>query len=162
MKAEMKKILGTGLSGGYGSSNYGKGERAGFPLDVNDYSGPEGRYHDEWAAHQNGGGQELAEDPSGEKATRVYAGGSLDPEGLKKLGLTEDELSTELKYFLKTLGSTSRFDEEVTLEHGKFKYTYKVIKEVEEIPVIVGEEEIRYGDENALVFVHYHINSPVK
>ena len=26
MKESMKKILGTGLSGGYGSSNYGKGD----------------------------------------------------------------------------------------------------------------------------------------
>lgn len=31
-----------------------------------------------------------------------------------------------------------------------------------EIPVLVGEEEIRYGDSDALLFVHYHINSPVR
>lgn len=162
MKPEIKRILGTGLAGGYGSSNYSAGERAGFSIDINHYSGSEGRYHDEWAAHQNGGGQELAEDPSGEKATRVYAGGSLDPEGLKKIGLTEDQVSSELKYFLKTLGSTTRFELPVELQHGDFRYTYKVIKDVNEIPVVVGEEEIRYGEKNALVFVHYHISSPVK
>jgi len=66
MKAKIKKILGVGLSGGYGSSNYGKITRAGSALDSSDYQGPEGRYHDEWAAHQNGGGQELAEDADGE------------------------------------------------------------------------------------------------
>lgn len=159
MEVEIKKILGTGLSGGYGSSNYGKTTRAGFELDSSDYIGPEGRYHDEWAAHQNGGGQELVETPNGEKATRVYAGGSLDPEALQKLGLTDDEVSAELKYFLKTLGDKTRLDEGIELEHGKYRYSYRVIKSVEEIPVLVGEEEIRY--DNSLVFVHYHINSPV-
>ena len=159
MKVEIKKILGTGLSGGYGSSNYGKTTRAGFELDLSDYIGPEGRYHDEWAAHQNGGGQELAETPNGEKVTRVYAGGSLDQEALQKLGLTDDEVSAELKYFLKTLGDKTRLDEGIELEHGKYRYSYRVIKSVEEIPVLVGEEEIKY--DNSLVFVHYHINSPV-
>ena len=156
----MKKILGIGFSGGYGVSNYGRITRAGFELDSSDYSGQEGRYHDEWAAHKNGGGQELGETPDGEKATRVYAGGSLDKEALQKLGLTDDEVSTELKYFLKTLGAKTRLDEGIELEHGKYKYSYRIIKNVEEIPVIVGEEEIRY--DQSLVFVHYLINSPVR
>lgn len=161
MDQKVKKILGIGLSGGYGSSNYGKSTRAGFELDLSDYSGLEGKYHDEWAAHENGGGQELVE-IEGEKATRVYAGGSLNPAALKKIGLTEDVVSTELKYFLKSLGDKSRLDENKSDEHGQFKYTYKVLKNVDSIPVIVGEEEIRYGKDNVLVFVHYHINSPVK
>lgn len=131
-------------------------------MDSSDYSGEEGRYHDEWAAHQNGGGQELVEDKDGEKATRVYAGGSLDPEELKKLGLTADDVSGELGFFLKTLGRKTRLDEDVSLEHGEFRYSYRVIKNVSEIPVLVGEEEIKYGDSDALVFVHYHINSPVR
>lgn len=160
MDIKIKKILGTGLSGGYGSSNYGKTTRAGFDLDSSDYSGEEGKYHDEWAARQNGGGQELVKTIDGEEATRVYAGGSLDTENLQKLGLTDDEVSAELKYFLKTLGAESRLDKEIELEHGKYKYTYKILKDVKEIPVIVGEEEIRY--EGSLVFVHYHINSPVR
>lgn len=160
MKIEIKKILGTGLSGGYGASNYGKITRAGFELDSSDYSGPEGKYHDEWAAHQNGGGQELVEVADGEKATRVYAGGSLDSEALHKLGLTEEDVLTEIRYFLKTLGTKTRLDEDVEFEHGKYKYSYKVIKSIEEIPVIVGEEEIRH--DQSLVFVHYLINSPVR
>jgi len=160
MKAKIKKILGVGLSGGYGSNNYGKIARAGFELDSSDYLGSEGRYHDEWAARQNGGGQELVEDADGEKATRVYAGGSLDKEALQKLGLTDEDVSTELKFFLKELGAKTRLDEAVELEHGKFMYSYRVIKRVTEIPALVGEEEIRYG--NSLVFVHYHINSPVR
>lgn len=160
MKLKIKKILSTGLYGGYGASNYGKTTRAGFALDSSDYSGPEGKYYDEWAAHQNGGGQELVEIADGEKATRVYAGGSLDPEALQKLGITEGEVLTEAKYFLKTLGTKTRLDEDVELEHGKYKYSYRVIKRVEEIPVLVGEEEIRFDD--SLVFVHYLINSVVR
>lgn len=159
MKTEIKKILGTGLSGGYGASNYGKTTRAGFELDSSDYSGLEGKYHDEWAAHQNGGGQELVE-VDGEKATRVYAGGSLDSDALEKLGLTESDVSEKLKFFLGKLGSKSRLDEDIELVEGKWKYSYKIMKSVKEIPVIVGEEEIRY--DKSLVFVHYLINSPVR
>ena len=159
MKIEIKKILNTGLSGGYGSSNYGKTTRAGFDLVLSDYSGPEGRYHDEWVAHQNGGGQELIE-VNGEKATRVYAGGSLDPKALKKLGLTDDDVSKKLRFFLEKLRDKTRLDEDTELTKGKWNYSYKVIKNVKEIPVIVGEEEIRYN--KSLVFVHFLVNSPVR
>lgn len=160
MNTGIKRILSTGLSGGYGSSNYGKTTRAGFALDSSDYSGPEGRYHDEWAAVQNGGGQELVEVPGGGKATRVYAGGSLAPELLQKLGLTEADVSEKLTYFLRKLGDKTRLDEDIELVDGTWTYSYKVIKNVKEIPVIVGEEEIRYDE--SLVFIHYLINSPVR
>ena len=46
MDTEIKTLLGEGLAGGYGASNYSKGERAGFPIEINDYQGPEGKYHD--------------------------------------------------------------------------------------------------------------------
>ena len=52
-----KDILSKGLGEGYvGNSVRGKANRAGFNLKTSDYQGPEGRYHDEWAANQNGGG----------------------------------------------------------------------------------------------------------
>lgn len=160
MKIKIKKILGTGLSGGYGASNYGKTTRSGFKLDSSDYSGPEGKYHDEWAARQNGGGQELVEIAGGDKATRVYAGGSLDAKTLQKLGLTEGDVSEKLKFFLGKLRSKTRLDEDIELVEGRWKYSYKVMKNVKEIPVMLGEEEIRY--DQLLVFVHYLINSPVR
>ncbi|TSC89492.1 MAG: Uncharacterized protein G01um10145_649, partial [Microgenomates group bacterium Gr01-1014_5] len=88
MNTGIKKILSKGLGVGYvGKSVRGQIDRAGFKLETSDYQGSEGKYHDEWMAHQNGGGQELVEDSNGEKATRVYAGGTLDEEGLKSLGL---------------------------------------------------------------------------
>lgn len=160
MNTKIKRILSTGLSGGYGSSNYGKTTRAGFVLDSSDYFGPEGRYHDEWAAVQNGGGQELVEITGGEKATRVYAGGSLAPDLLQKIGLTVDDVSKKLTFFLRKLGDKTRLDEDVELVEGKWKYSYRIMKNIKEIPVIVGEEEIRY--EESLVFIHYLINSPVR
>ena len=60
IKIKIKNILAKGLGEGYvGKSIRGKADRAGFQLETSEYQGPEGKYHDEWAAHQNGGGQEL-------------------------------------------------------------------------------------------------------
>lgn len=161
MKKEIKAILAKGLSEGYvGNSIRRKTVRAGFNLETSDYEGPEGRYHDEWAAHQNGGGQELVEAVNGEKAARVYAGGSLDEEVLKELGLTGKDVVGKLVLFVNQLGDKTRLDEDVELREGDWTYKYKVLKSVQEIPVDVAEEEIRFRDH--LVFVHYHINSPVR
>jgi hypothetical protein len=159
MDAEIKALLGKGLSGGYGSSNYEKGERVGFQIDINDYQGPDGRYRDEWAAHQNGGGQELIETPDGKKWTRVYAGGSLDEESLSKLGITREQVSEKIKFFLGKLGDKTRFDFEVTETEGDWSYSYKLDREEKGIPLVVGCERIEY--KGSLVFTHEIINSPV-
>lgn len=160
MKAETKKLLGTGLSGGYGASNYGETTRAGFSLETSDFESELGKYHDEWAAHQLGGGQELGRLANGEMATRVYAGGMIDSDLLRKLGLTDDDVSKKLKFFLGKFGDKTRFDEEIEFIDGKWKYSYKLLETVEEIPVLNGVEKITY--DNSLVFVHFIINSPVK
>lgn len=161
MLQEIKYLLAKGLSEGYaGKSVRGKVNRSGFDLETSDYSGAEGRYHDEWAAHQNGGGQELVESLNGEKATRVYAGGSLDNEGLEKLGITEKDVIGNLIFFVNQLGDKTRLNTDAEWIEGDWTYTYKILRSVKEIPVEVGEEEIRY--KGNLVFVHYHINSPVK
>ena len=104
--------------------------------------------------------KELIVTPRGEKATRVYAGGTLTKEELEKMGLTKKDVIGKLVLFVNQLGDKTRLDEEAEVFEGDWKYTYKVMKVVEEIPVSVGEEEIRYNDK--LVFVHYHIISPVK
>lgn len=160
MKTETKKILSKGLGEGYVGKNVrGQVDRAGFSLETSDYQGPEGRYHDEWAAHQNGGGQEIVETPNGEKATRVYAGGTLDEEELKKLGLTGKDVIGKLIFFVNKLGDKTRLDENAELTEKDWKYTHKVLKSVKEIPVDISEETITYKD--TLVFIHFHINSPV-
>lgn len=159
MDTKIKTLLGKGLAGGYGASNYGRGERAGFQLDINDYHGEDGRYHDEWAAHQNGGGQELIETPDGKKWTRVYAGGSLDEESLIEIGINDDAVSEKIKFFLGKLGDKTRFDFGVEDKEGDWSYSYKVEKNETNIPLVVGCETIKYKDN--LVFIHEIINSPV-
>jgi len=159
MDTEIKTLLGKGLAGGYGASNYSKGERSRFQLDINNYQGEDGRYHDEWAAHQNGGGQELIETPDGKKWTRVYAGGSLDEESLSKFGITGEQVSEKIKFFLGKLGDKTRFDFEVTDTEGDWEYSYKIDREEKEIPLVVGCERIEY--KGSLVFTHEIINSPI-
>jgi len=161
MDAKIKSILSKGLGEGYvGKSTRGQVDRAGFTLETSGYSGPEGKYHDEWAAHQNGGGQELAETPGGEKATRVYAGGSLSDEELGKLGITGKDVIGKLVFFVNKSDVRTRLDEDIELTEGDWKYLHKVLKSVKEIPVHVSQESITYRD--TLVFVHFHINSPVR
>jgi len=160
MKKESKDILAKGLMEGYvGKTVQGSVVRAGFNLKTSDYNGSEGIYHDEWAANYNGGGQELTVTLNGEKATRVYAGGTLAKEELEKLGLSKKDVIGKLVLFVNKLGDRTRLDGNAEVEDGQWKYTYRVLKSVKEIPVDLGEEEIRY--DGRLVFVHYHILSPV-
>lgn len=88
------------MGGFCGENIRGTTSRAGFELETSDYEGLEGRYHDEWAADFNGGGQELAVTPGGEKTTRVYAGGTLTKEELGKMGLTKKDVIGKLVLFV--------------------------------------------------------------
>jgi len=156
-----KTILAKGLLEGYaGNGMRSSAVRAGFNLDTSDYEGSEGRYHDEWAADFNGGGQELAETKSGEKVTRVYAGGALSKDELQKLGLTKKDVIGKLISFVNGLKDATRLDRDADVTEEEWRYTYKVLKNVEEVPVVLGGEEIRYNGN--LVFIHYHIISPIK
>lgn len=149
-----------GLGEGYiGKSIHGQVSRAGFTLETSDYEGWEGKYHDEWAANQNGGGQELVETPNGKKATRVYAGGSLSDKELAEFELTGKDVIRKLVFFINQLGDKTRLDADAELTDGDWNYSYKVIKSVKEIPINVSEEEIKY--KGNMVFIHFHINSPV-
>lgn len=161
MEAGIKNVLSKGLGEGYaGKSVRGQVVRAGFKLETSDFQGSEGKYHDEWLAHQNGGGQELVITANGEKATRVYAGGSLDEEELIKLGLTGKDVIGKLIFFVNKLGDKTRLDEAAELTEGEWKYAHKVLRSVREIPVDVSEETITF--KGVLVFIHFHINSPVR
>jgi len=160
MDLKSKRILAKGLLEGFvGKSVRGSVKRAGFDLETNDYEGNEGKYHDEWAADFNGGGQELTVTPNGEKATRVYAGGTPAKEELDKLGLSKKVVIGKLVFFVNKLGDKTRLDEDAEATDGDWRYTYKVLRKVKEIPLDLGDEEIRY--KNSLVFIHFHILSPV-
>lgn len=161
MDKASKAILAKGLLEGYvGKSIRGSVVRAGFNLETSDYGGPEGKYHDEWAADFDGGGQELVETSNGGEATRVYAGGTLAADKLRRLGLTKKDVIGKLAFFVNKLGDGTRLDQDAKMTDGVWRYTYIVLKSVKEIPVDLGEEEIRHNEN--LVFVHYHIISPVR
>jgi hypothetical protein len=160
MDKNNQAILAKGLLEGYvGKSLRGSVIRAGFKLETSDYQGPEGRYHDEWAADFNGGGQELVETPDGKKATRVYAGGTLAKAELAKLGLSQTDVIGKLISFVNKLGDGTRLNENAQAKDGPWTYTYNILKSDKEIPLDLGAEEIRYNEN--LVFVHYHILSPI-
>jgi len=160
MDKESKAILAQGLLEGYvGKSIRGSIKRSGFDLETSDYTGPEGKYHDEWAADFNGGGQELAETTDGKKATRVYAGGTLSADKLQELGLAKKDVIGKLVFFVNQLKDGTRLDQNAEKTDGVWKYTYKVLRSVQEIPLDLGEEEIRFNEN--LVFIHFHIISPV-
>jgi hypothetical protein len=160
MDNESKAILAKGLLEGYvGKSVMGSTTRSGFELKTSDYKGEEGRYHDEWDADFNGGGQELTEAANGEKATRVYAGGTLSADQLQELGLTKKDVIGQLVTSVNKLGDGTRLDKDAELVDGKWKYTYKVLRSEKRIPLDVGAEEITY--DNQLVFLHVHVISPI-
>ena len=163
MDEGVKKILSEGLSSGYvGKTERISVDRNGFPFEASTYNGPEGHYHDQWAAHRTGGGQEMVE-IGGKKYTRVYAGGTIFTEELQKLGIPEGEenVNKRLVKFINSISASStRLDQDVSAKDGKWDYSYKVMDREDRVPVILGKEEIRYVD--TLVFVHYHIMCPVE
>lgn len=158
MDTKFKKLLSAGLLS-FSADTYKKGKRADFNVEISDVKNENGKYHDEWAAHQNGGGQELVETSDGKIWTRVYAGGSLDVKNLSALGITSEDVSNKIKFYLGKMGKESRFDEDKKSKDGDWEYLYTVFENSEEIPVIFGREEIKYNGK--LVFIHFIINSPV-
>ena len=76
------------------------------------------------------------------------------------MGLTKKDVIGKLISFVNKLGDKTRLDEDAKVIEGEWKYSHKVLKSVKEIPVDVSEETITYKD--TLVFIHFHINSPVR
>jgi hypothetical protein len=158
MSEETDKLLTKGMltwSGGVASIRTTV-SRAGFELDTNDFQGPDGKYHDEWI---DGGGQELVETSSGEKATRVYCGRALPAEELQKLGLTKKDVIGKLKLFV-CGNSQTRLGENAEAVDEGWKYIYNVLEKVPEISAIAGVEKIWF--KGKLVFAHFHCVSPAK
>lgn len=150
-----------GLKSGYA----GKGERLSvkrgpFPLVAEEIAFPEedAAYNDHWIARRVGGGQEIARSGQ-EMATRVFAGGIVNPEALIPLGIKESDVLTHLKATLSELAETTRLNENVTHSEGDWQYAYEVIKSFPEVPLTIGLETIKY--KNTPVFVHAFLNAPV-
>lgn len=162
MSERINKLLTDGLAEGYaGAKKPEKIQRAGFNGDANDFTSPDGgHYHDEWFAHDNGGGQELVQN-EGELATRVYAGGVIHNEELQKLGLTTEDVVSRLITSVNELKGKTRLIEECSLElPDGWGYKYEILKTTPEVPLTIGYESISYNGRE--VFAHGHMISPVK
>lgn len=153
----IKKALTTGLLASYaGKTQFSSINRGSFSLKSSHYQDEEIIYHDEWA---NNGGQELVE-IGGEQFTRVYAGGVVNPEALKTLGINEADVISNLKNRLTQIGDQTRLFSDFKAEnnHG-WDYEYKIIDSDEQLFITVGKEIISY--KNHLVFIHIFVLSPV-
>lgn len=162
MSERTNKLLTEGLSEGYaGFKKPEKIQRAGFSGKTNDFINPEGgRYHDEWFADNNGGGQELTTEGN-EQFTRLYGGGVIPVDELQKLGLTTKDVISHLIISINKLKEKTRLYKPCSLDLSNgWNYKYEIIKKSKEVPLTVGYESIEFN--NREVFAHAHILSPIK
>lgn len=157
----LNTLLAKGLAAGYaGKTKFEKVLRGTFEGEESELSSEEGVYLDQWFASLRGGGQELAENRDG-KVTRLYAGGTIDPQELSKLGITQEQVSKQLKKAITQYGLKTRLDTDCLPDpDGDWRYTYKVIKKLNQINLTIGLETITYREH--LVFAHGFLNSPIK
>lgn len=156
-----EEILTKGLQEGYaGGTQVKKVKRGSFTLKSSHLEEDGKEYHDEWAADRVGGGQELIK-VGGKKYTRVYAGGTILEEELKKLGIEKKDVTGKLKEFITEYGNKNRLYKDFSPEpEGDWRYKYKIIDKEDNIPVTTGKESIFYKD--TLVFVHLLTLCPVE
>ena len=97
----ISEVLTVGLLAGFRkNSRIQRVKRCGFELKSAHFANEGMVYHDEWV---DGGGQELIR-ASDEEFTRVYAGGVVKDEILRKLGVQKDEVIGQLIGMLTKLG----------------------------------------------------------
>lgn len=162
MSERIDKLLTDGLAEGYaGIKPPERINRSGFEGKANDYTDTDGsRYHDEWFADDNGGGQELIETTE-EKATRLYAGGVIPTEELQTLGLTTKDVISHLISSVRELNRKTRLHEPASLElPDGWSYRYEILRKSQEVPLTIGYESISFNGRE--VFAHGHMISPVK
>lgn len=159
---EIDKLFSKGLEQGYaGGTERQLVQRGPFTLGSSQFTVPNGgNYIDQWIADRVGGGQELAQ-VGNERSTRLYAGGTINIEGLHKLGLTKKDVTRKLKQFIKESEGRTRLMENYTPQSdGDWQYSYEIINSLKEIPLTVGMETIMFR--NTLVFAHGFLHSPIE
>lgn len=160
MSNKTDEFLAKGLKSGFGGGNVMQNvKRSGFNLDSSHFEDKKGRYHDEWAAARAGGGQELVW-VEGKNYTRVYAGGTINPIALDKLGIKIDDVMVFLKKIILNNASLIRLHQNFgPIQEKDWSYSYTVIERNEQIPLTTGKEEILY--KGKLVFQHNFLICPV-
>lgn len=149
-KSEIAKALTVGLLAGYGGqTDFQSINRGGFELRSSHFEKDGIRYHDEWT---NGGGQEIIE-VSGQRYTRVYAGG-VQP------SFPDSSLVTKkLIGFIQQLQDQTRLFSNAEIVDGDWKYSYQVVTHDDEFDITIGKEIIALNNET--VFIHCFILSPI-
>lgn len=153
----ISEVLTVGLLAGFEkNSRIQRVKRCGFELKSAHFANEGMVYHDEWV---DGGGQELIR-AGDEEFTRVYAGGVVKDEILRKLGVQKDEVIGQLIGMLTKLGEKTRLYDDCKYDEDDWSYRYNIIDEDNDTMVTTGKETIRYKDQT--VFVHVLVMSPVR
>lgn len=162
MANDLENLLSRGLEQGYaGGTKRETVQRGPFQMETSQYTSPEGGiYRDEWTADRTGGGQEIVQ-LEGRKKTRLYAGGTITLKELAELGLTKKDVTRKLKEFIKTFKNKTRLLEDFTPEpDGDWQYEYKIMENVENIPLTTAMETIIY--KGKLVFAHAFLHTSIE
>jgi len=160
MSEEINKLLIDGLKKGFaGKTTMQNIKRGSFDLKLSHFENDSNVYHDEWFADRAGGGQEIVK--VGEITyTRVYAGGTIPLEELKKLEISIKDIMVFLKKQITENGEKIRLHSDFEPEpEENWQYSYNVLDKDEKIPLTLGKEIIKYKDQ--IVFIHDFIISPV-
>jgi hypothetical protein len=162
MASDLERLLTEGLGNGFaGKGKITRIERAGFPGKASDYPNQLGVYHDEWFTPSRlGGGQELVR-IGNRMFTRLYGGGTPDPEVLMRLGIQDTDVNTYLRAKILELGEKTRLFTDCRPEpDGDWRYLYEVLMHQKEMGVASAIESITYQD--VQVHLHPFILSPVE
>jgi len=157
-KEKIGRALTRGLLAGYGGeTDFTTSIRGNFEVKSSHYEEDGIIYHDEWTG---GGGQEIVKINEKELFTRVYAGGVVNEEILKELGITKKDVINNLISRIKELGDKTRLFSDCSVNDiSGWNYKYEIIDNNKEIGVTTGKETITY--KNQVVFVHAFVLSPI-
>lgn len=162
MKEKISKALTEGLLSGYaGKGEISEVKRANLLGFSSHLETEEAIYHDEWfVPGYLGGGQEMIK-VGDQMFTRLYGGGTPDPEYLKSLGISVKEVGAYLKEKITELGDQTRLFVDCQPEvDGDWQYRYIVLENEDSMGVIIAKEEIFYQGKK--VHLHPFILSPIK
>lgn len=163
MSGKIELLLTDGLIEGYaGKGSVNRITRAGFEGKTSHHPINNGIYHDEWFTPSYlGGGQELGR-VDDEAITRLYGGGTPNPEYLNSLGITVKDVGNYLKRKILELGNKTRlFIDCHPKPDGDWQYIYSILQKDPHIPIFLASESIIY---QKIHRVHWHpfIISPIK
>lgn len=161
MSTNIETGLTAGLLAGYaGKSEFSKISRSVFAMKQSHVEDGDVIYHDEWLDAKTGGGQETIQ-VGNLRFTRLYAGGVVHEEVLKRIGITEEQVIAFLIETIQREKERTRLLQNCSpLSQNGWSYSYEVVGSVESISLTIGIERISINDTE--VFVHAFLLCPVE